>query len=237
MPSLTAALELLERSVSYTRSSLQLITRDVIHAPTPCREWDLAALLEHMDDSLRALQDAADTGRVVMAAQEPDDPDSPVSSLKRRACALLGAWTANDGADLVSVAGCPLTAQVLVMTGAVEITVHGWDVARACGSELPDAFRAGRRAAAGGAVLLSPTATEGDASVPSRDGAALGQSRRPTCRGARASAVALDQLRGGLTPESSRRRTPTRQRDPTAARKAGSCGRPGGAGSALDISR
>ena len=137
VPSLTAALELLERSVSYTRSSLQLITRDVIHAPTPCREWDLAALLEHMDDSLRALQDAADTGRVVMAAQEPDDPDSPVSSLKRRACALLGAWTANDGADLVSVAGCPLTAQVLVMTGAVEITVHGWDVARACGSELP----------------------------------------------------------------------------------------------------
>jgi uncharacterized protein (TIGR03086 family) len=137
VPGLPAALELLERAVSYTRSSLQLITAEAIHAATPCSEWDLADLLRHMDDSLRALQDAADTGRVVMVPRDPDDPDSPVSSLKNRACALLGAWTANGGADLVSVAGCPLTAQVLVGTGALEIAVHGWDVAQACGSELP----------------------------------------------------------------------------------------------------
>lgn len=136
-PALHAALELLERAVSYTRSSLQLITPTAIRDPTPCHDWDLAALLHHMDDSLRALQDAADTGRVVMVQREPDEPDNPVASLKTRACALLGAWTANDGADLVSVAGCPLTAQILVGTGALEIAVHGWDVAQACGSELP----------------------------------------------------------------------------------------------------
>jgi uncharacterized protein (TIGR03086 family) len=137
VPPLTVALELLERSVSYTRSSLLLITPDVIHSATPCDSWNLAELLQHMDDSLRALQDAADTGKVVMAPQDQDDPARPVTSLKNRACALLGSWTANGGADLVSVAGCPLTAQVLVSTGAVEITVHGWDVAQACGSELP----------------------------------------------------------------------------------------------------
>ncbi len=135
-PTLPAALELLERSVSYTRSSLQLIDGGRLGAATPCRRWDLAALLCHMDDSLCALQDAAETGRVVMVQGAGERVD-PVSSLKSRACALLGAWTANDGADLVSVAGCPLTAALLVGTGALEIAVHGWDVARACGSERP----------------------------------------------------------------------------------------------------
>ena len=136
-PPLHLALELLERAVNYTRSSLMQITPHVIHAETPCADWYLAALLHHMDDSLRALQDAADTGRVVIVSSEPDDPTNPVASLKDRACALLGSWTAHGGADLVSVAGCPLTAQVLVATGALEIAVHGWDVAQACGSELP----------------------------------------------------------------------------------------------------
>ena len=150
-PPLHVALELLERAISYTRSSLQQISADVIHAETPCSEWDLAALLHHMDDSLRALQDAADTGRVVVVPSEPDDPADPVASLKDRACALLGAWTAHGGADLVSVAGCPLTASVLVATGALEIAVHGWDVAQACGSELPDALAAGCRPVAPGA--------------------------------------------------------------------------------------
>ena len=136
-PPLHVALELLERAISYTRSSLQQISADVIHAETPCSQWDLVALLHHMDDSMRALQDAADTGRVVVVPSEPDDPADPVASLKDRACALLGAWTAHGGADLVSVAGCPLTASVLVATGALEIAVHGWDVAQACGLDHP----------------------------------------------------------------------------------------------------
>ena len=75
------ALELLERAISYTRSSLQQVTPDVIHAETPCGEWDLAALLHHMDDSLRALQDGADTGRVVIVPSGPDNPADPVASL------------------------------------------------------------------------------------------------------------------------------------------------------------
>ncbi len=137
LPPLTDVLELLERSVSYTRVSLQEVTSDALRAPTPCSRWDLGELLAHLDDSLRTLQVAADVGRVTMTPAEPDDPDHLVLSLKWRACALLGAWTANDGAELVSVAGSPLAARTLVAAGALEVAVHGWDVARACGSELP----------------------------------------------------------------------------------------------------
>ncbi|MGA9345198.1 MAG: TIGR03086 family metal-binding protein, partial [Nocardioidaceae bacterium] len=137
LPPLTDALELLERAVSYARVSFHAVVPASLGAPTPCSRWDLGRLLVHMEDSLCTLQAAADVGQVAMIPAEPDDPDHPVVSLKWRACALLGAWSAHDGAELVSVAGSPLAAQTLVAAGALEIAVHAWDVARACGSELP----------------------------------------------------------------------------------------------------
>lgn len=88
-----------------------------------------------MSDSLCALQDAADVGYVDLDVPTETLHD-PVVSLRLRACSLLGAWTRNGGAGLVSVAGSLLSARVLVATGALEIAVHGWDVARACGGDL-----------------------------------------------------------------------------------------------------
>ncbi len=141
---LVGALGLLERAIGYTRSSLQLATLDRMANPTPCQGWDLRFLLHHLDDSLVALQEAADVGFVGPergggSAHERADhgPADLVAALRARAGSLLGAWTHNDGAALVSVAGSPLTAAVLVSTGALEIAVHGWDVARACGHRHP----------------------------------------------------------------------------------------------------
>jgi uncharacterized protein (TIGR03086 family) len=164
-----------------------LVTPELAHASTPCRDWDLTALMLHMDDSLRALQEAADLGLVTMTTAEPDDPEHLVAGLRTRAGALLGAWTANQGAELVSVAGCPLTAKVLVLTGALEVAVHGWDVAQTCGNELPIpkavaadlvtlvpslVDRSGRGSRFAPAVPVPPWASPGDLLV-----AALG--RRP----------------------------------------------------------
>jgi uncharacterized protein (TIGR03086 family) len=132
------ALALLERAIGYTRASLHLVGYDDLGRRTPCRDWDLRALLRHMDDSLLALQEGADAGYVVLCPHRSEPPPAdPVASLRLRACALLGAWTNNGGADLVSVAGSPVAAGVLASTGALEIAVHGWDVARACGHDRP----------------------------------------------------------------------------------------------------
>jgi len=137
VPPLDEGLELLDRAVAWTRLCLQRVTPARLRSATPCSRWDLGELLTHMDDSLCALQSAADVGHVTLTSTEPDDAAHPVLGVKRRACALLGAWAANDGAELVSIAGSPLAARTLVTAGALEITVHGWDVARACGCELP----------------------------------------------------------------------------------------------------
>jgi uncharacterized protein (TIGR03086 family) len=134
-----AALEgitLLERAVSYTLGSLHLVTEDAMARPTPCRGWDLRALLSHMNDSLLALCEAIDVGQVDLNPGLDPSVD-PVASLRSRACRLVGSWSAAGSRDMVSIGGLPLSSGIVTSTGAVEVAVHGWDVARACGRDHP----------------------------------------------------------------------------------------------------
>ncbi len=130
---------LLERAITYTLGSLHLVTPAALARPTPCPDWDLAGLLRHLDDSLLTLYQAAELGRVdvVGPADERSDAVDLVAGLRGRACRLLGAWTAAVGDHPVAIAGHRLTTGLVTGTGAVEIAVHGWDVARSCGAHRP----------------------------------------------------------------------------------------------------
>lgn len=137
--------ELLERAIGYTRGCLSLVTPDLMSSPTPCRAWDLAELLAHMEDSLASLHEAGSVRRVALAVAT-DPGVEPVGRLRHRACQVLADWSADQAQPLprqdVLVAGRPLTSDVLTSAGALEIAVHGWDVATACGAPrpLPDAL-------------------------------------------------------------------------------------------------
>jgi uncharacterized protein (TIGR03086 family) len=129
---------LLERAIGYTRSALSLVQEHLLDDPTPCEDWDLRALLEHMDDSLAAFTEAAAVGRVDLEPlRHAPDAVRLVGSLRLRACDALGAWTNTDGDEPVLVGATPLDASVLAAVGALEIAVHGWDVCRACGVDQP----------------------------------------------------------------------------------------------------
>jgi uncharacterized protein (TIGR03086 family) len=135
--SLLGGIGLLERAINYTLGSLHLVTPAAMSRPTPCRDWDLGALLRHVDDSLTALYEAIDLGRVDLVPPEGDLDGDPVAAVRDRARRLLGAWAAGGSPDAVSIAGRPLTPTIVTSTGAVEVAVHGWDVARACGRDRP----------------------------------------------------------------------------------------------------
>jgi uncharacterized protein (TIGR03086 family) len=130
---------LLERAVDYALGSLEAVTPAHLSCPTPCAEWDLRALLDHLNDSLLALHEAAAVGRVF-----PDGGDwaespqvDPVALLRDRASRLVGAWTAPRPRREVSLGELELTTAVLTTTGAFEVAVHGWDVSAACGRARP----------------------------------------------------------------------------------------------------
>ncbi|SEF17514.1 TIGR03086 family metal-binding protein [Jiangella alba] len=134
------AAELLERALGYTTVSLGLVRPDLLSRPTPCAGWDLGALLRHLNDSLLALLEATDTGRVAVpssAADEAGGDADPVGTLRWRARTLLARCAAGSGPDVVAVGERWLAARTVAATGALEIAVHGWDVARACGADRP----------------------------------------------------------------------------------------------------
>jgi mycothiol maleylpyruvate isomerase-like protein len=99
---LVGGVALLERALGYTLGSLVLVTPAALASPTPCRGWDLRALLAHMNDSLLALHEAMAAGFVGLEPEEDfGDPSAdPVATLRNRACHMMGAW-----AGLRSAAG------------------------------------------------------------------------------------------------------------------------------------
>ncbi|MGC7099924.1 TIGR03086 family metal-binding protein [Amycolatopsis lurida] len=133
---LAGGADLLERAVSYALGCLRLVTAGAMANATPCRDWDLRALLAHLDDALTALAEAAESGRVGLDPVPPV-PGDPAAAVRARAGELLGALAGEPHAGLVSVAGAPMTAAIIAGAGALEVAVHGWDVARACGHDRP----------------------------------------------------------------------------------------------------
>ena len=132
---LLAGVAVLERAISYALGSIALVTPPMLRRPTPCAHWDLWDLLEHLADSMDALLEAAETGRVAIAPAP--DAAAVVPLVRDRAVRLLGAW-ANARADLaVRIDDTPVTAPVIACAGAIEVTVHGWDIAQACGQPRP----------------------------------------------------------------------------------------------------
>jgi len=92
-----------------------------------------------MNDSLLTLHQAIAVGHL----DDDNDDDygdpglDPVASLRNRGCRMIGAWAnARDPGD-ISIVDRVLTPGIVAAAGAVEVTVHGWDVARACGQDRP----------------------------------------------------------------------------------------------------
>jgi uncharacterized protein (TIGR03086 family) len=120
---LTGAVELLDRSLAYTRSALAAVGPEHEALLTPCHGWTLRRLLEHMDDGLDAYTEAA-TGRIGLVASVGD---GHVESVRAKACALL-AWWLDPPVDVVEIGDRRLAAEKLVSAAALDVTLHGWDI-------------------------------------------------------------------------------------------------------------
>ncbi len=123
--------ELLERSLAYTRSVLAAVPGHAADLPTPCPDWELADLLAHMVDGFTAFVQAA--AGVVPAEPRtglPRDPALLAGHLLDLGCGVMSGWA--DGRDACLLGGLPLPADTVMAAAALEIAVHGWDVAQVC---------------------------------------------------------------------------------------------------------
>jgi uncharacterized protein (TIGR03086 family) len=96
-----------------------------------------------MDDALGALAEATRSPAIGLAPTSGSGRGAELlESIRQRACSLIGHWSEWEA----SVPGLParvglgeasLARETLGIVGALEITLHGWDVARACGVDRP----------------------------------------------------------------------------------------------------
>ncbi len=126
------AIELLDRALGYTWAALVTVGPDR-SVPTPCADWSLADLLGHMDDGLDAFLEAAEGA---VRVEVPRRPGAAIAGLQVKACRLRAVWAAQHQ-PTVAVGDRELPAALLVSAAALEITVHGWDVAQATGARTP----------------------------------------------------------------------------------------------------
>ena len=123
----------LDSAVTWTSDCLQLARSSPLDVPTPCADWDLGQLLTHMEDSLVAFEEAAEHGRVrevVLGGKGPS-----VDRVIRLGCSMRAAWHARLTSAPISICDLALGRDTTVLVGALEIAVHGWDVARATGQD------------------------------------------------------------------------------------------------------
>ena len=78
---------LLEPSISYALGAVVAITPELLSRRTPCRDWDLRTLLRHASESLAAIAEGIETGRVDLdpAAEDGDLAADPARAFRDRA--------------------------------------------------------------------------------------------------------------------------------------------------------
>ena len=135
MAALTRGLWLLRSAVCYALAAAGPARSARLAAPTPCAGWDLGILLDHVADSMGVLSEAIAGGTAVPGGTAEGDP---AVMLRCRAAGLLAACTdAGPDEHLVAIGDRWLPASMTAVAGALEITVHGWDIAASCGSLRP----------------------------------------------------------------------------------------------------
>jgi uncharacterized protein (TIGR03086 family) len=115
---------------------VQAVRADQLAGPTPCRDWDVTALLTHLIGGHEMF--AAALGQPAPPVDAADDPSVTVLATRYRtaAAASLDAFAA-PGA-LQRVVGLPIgevPGEVALGMALTDAVVHGWDLAVATGQD------------------------------------------------------------------------------------------------------
>jgi uncharacterized protein (TIGR03086 family) len=130
-------LESAEESLAVLQHVLQGITNDEWNKQTPCREFNVAQLTDHLMNSITVLGGAA-------GAELPErDRDGSVErQVTLAARPALDAWHKRGLDGMVTAGSNEAPAKIMAGILSIEFLVHAWDYAKATGREVaaPDSL-------------------------------------------------------------------------------------------------
>lgn len=124
-------LESAEATLDVLQRVLRGITADDLTRPTPCREFDVAGLTDHLLNSITLIGSAA-------GAQIPDRvPDASVEDqVLAAARPAVAAWRRRGVDGTVPFGQSEAPAQMMARILSLEFLVHAWDYAAATGQQV-----------------------------------------------------------------------------------------------------
>jgi uncharacterized protein (TIGR03086 family) len=132
---------LMAMAVAPTVAIVRNIRADQLDAPTPCNEYDVHKLINHLLSWGPSLEGAARKKSVAPPAASDQDVDLTdgdwKGKLEAQTNSLATAWSEPDAWEGTTRMGSPMQLPAPMIGGMVlgELVVHGWDLARATGQE------------------------------------------------------------------------------------------------------
>jgi uncharacterized protein (TIGR03086 family) len=120
-----------EKALAVMCDVVRTIGPDDLHRPTPCREFDVTALADHLVDTVARLGVAAGIATATPNGSSIDD------RIERVTRPILAGWRRRGLADVVVFGGRTLPAHLALGILSLELLVHGWDFAVALRRPLP----------------------------------------------------------------------------------------------------
>jgi len=126
---------LLSRALDQVGVLIAGIRDDQKALPTPCRSWDVAALIAHLVNDTAQFVARAAGETPDWTASATDVGADPHAAFQRGAAALLDAWRrAGDLTGIIQLPGMgEMPARFPVDQQITEFALHAWDLARATG--------------------------------------------------------------------------------------------------------
>lgn len=132
------------------------VDRDDLGRPTPCPDWDVRALVEHMVGWVQVFEAAA------AGATYDGDPaayrltDDAAERFRGSADSLVAGWRDGGTDRTVRLTSSELPASVVFEMTLMEYLTHGWDLATATGRPAPYTDEEAERTLAGATATLQP---------------------------------------------------------------------------------
>jgi uncharacterized protein (TIGR03086 family) len=129
----------LDKSANATAAVARGVRPDQFDSPTPCADWNVEQLMNHLIGSLeyfkaRGEGKAADPPR----SASPTSYDQTVQALQNAATATAAAWRRPGALDQKVDGGAgEMPGSAMATLALSEMLTHGWDLAKATGQRMP----------------------------------------------------------------------------------------------------
>ncbi|MET7426654.1 TIGR03086 family metal-binding protein [Dactylosporangium sp. NPDC005555] len=138
-------IDLLDNGFAWTADRIRVVRTDGMHDATPCAAWDVRTLLNHTLGTIDVMAWAVagdhvltEAGAHALATQDRLGDDDPAAAFGVRVDQALKEWRspgALDRACATELGSIP--ARSAAGVSLLEVVVHGWDIGRATGEDVP----------------------------------------------------------------------------------------------------